>query len=158
MGSSCNDSSWDDDGSTQQLQILQSLVPNISNVMDEKSILEETRNYLERIKEETEQIEKELSQQSKDSNSSGIFGGNSSTRPLILGVETEKLTEGSFVVKMNWRKGKGVSGHVQRLIECLEVTSTSVLVTEKNAEEMFSTAFLQKNSEMTPTLYMFGQE
>ncbi|XP_077211739.1 uncharacterized protein LOC143846984 isoform X2 [Tasmannia lanceolata] len=114
MESSDTDSSSDDDKIAttkliQQLQILQSLVPNIKQ-MDEISILEETRNYLQRIKEETEQIEKELSQRSEDPISSAKFDGESSTQSRVLGVETEKATERTFVIKMSWKEGKGRDG------------------------------------------------
>ncbi|XP_058074280.1 uncharacterized protein LOC131223019 [Magnolia sinica] len=128
----------------EQLQILKSLIPNITQT-DERTILEGTRDYLQRIHQDTDQIERELLQQSQGSSSLG------SQRDHILGVETEKLMEGRFVIKVRWRKGPGMAGHVQRVIDLLDVKMTSIVVNDQNAEEMLTTAFVKVKKEMQMT-------
>ncbi|XP_058079688.1 uncharacterized protein LOC131227874 [Magnolia sinica] len=156
IGSSQNGSSSEDseesvggDGNAgrrvaEQLQILKSLIPNIKQT-DERSIVEETRDYLQRIHHDTDQIERELLQQSQGSSSLG------SQRYYILGVETEKLMEGRFVIKIRWRKGPGVAGHMQRVIDLLDVKMISVEVNDQNAEEMLTTAFVKVKKDMQMT-------
>ncbi|XP_042486624.1 uncharacterized protein LOC122066863 [Macadamia integrifolia] len=144
----------------QQLQILQSLIPN-SNQTDSRSIIEDASDYLRRIHEEIEKAEKELSSQRSEGDigsSSGtrmIHNGSSSTSstaPHILRVETEKVG-GGFVVKMIWKKGPEVAGHVQRLIESLELVQLEVkmnsinLKDNNNPHEMITTAFLEVMDE-----------
>ncbi|XP_068653126.1 transcription factor FER-LIKE IRON DEFICIENCY-INDUCED TRANSCRIPTION FACTOR-like isoform X2 [Aristolochia californica] len=142
MAFSGTDSSSDDDleGSpsrvAEQLRTLQTLVPNI-NQRDERSILEDTRKYLRRIQKETGQIERELSQ----SSTSG-----ESERPRIIRVETEKVAERRFAVKIVWRRGAGIAGRVQQVIECLDIQMISVVINETKPEEMLSTAFVKEKS------------
>ncbi|XP_068649191.1 uncharacterized protein [Aristolochia californica] len=142
-----SDSSSDDDleGSpsrvARQLQTLQTLVPNI-NQREERSILEDTCEYLKRIHAESEQIEKELSQ----SSTSGEGG-----RPRIIRVETEKVVGRRFVVKIVWTRGAGIAGAVQRVIECLDVQTISVVVNETKPGEMLSTSFVKVKKGMTTT-------
>ncbi|XP_042501924.1 transcription factor bHLH28-like [Macadamia integrifolia] len=137
----------------QQLQILQSLIPN-SNKTDSRSILEDAYDYLQRIHQEMEQIEKELSQRSEDQ--SGSLSGmshsscsNPSLAPKILRVVTEKLLEGRFVVKINSKKGPGVASQVQQVFESLEldVKMTSISVQERNPYEMLITAMVEVTKE-----------
>ncbi|XP_042478420.1 uncharacterized protein LOC122059599 isoform X1 [Macadamia integrifolia] len=147
----------------QQLQILQSLIPN-STQTDARSILEDASDYLLRINQEIEKTEKELSQRTEgDGSSSGRGTGINATTtttpvPHILRhvscklkqVETEKLMGNRFVVKIIWKKGAGVAAHVQRVIESLElkVKMTSInIVDEKNPHEMITTVFLEAMNE-----------
>lgn len=55
--------------------------------------------------------------------------------------------EGRFVVKMEWRKRDGIGGHVQRVIEGLDLRMISIVVNEKNPDVMSSTAFLEVISQ-----------
>ncbi|XP_042478939.1 uncharacterized protein LOC122059920 isoform X2 [Macadamia integrifolia] len=139
----------------QQLQILQSLIPN-STQTDARSILEDASDYLLRINQEIEKTEKELSQRTEgDGSSSGRGTGINATTtttpvPHILRVETEKLMGNRFVVKIIWKKGAGAAGHVQRVIESseLKVKMTSInIVDEKNPHEMITTVFLEVMNE-----------
>lgn len=54
--------------------------------------------------------------------------------------------EGRFVVKMKWRKREGLGGHVQRVIEGLDVKIISVVVNVKGPDVMSSTAFVEVTS------------
>ncbi|RWR73467.1 transcription factor FER-LIKE IRON DEFICIENCY-INDUCED TRANSCRIPTION FACTOR-like protein [Cinnamomum micranthum f. kanehirae] len=128
----------------QQIEALQSLIPN-STGTDERSILEETRDYLLRLHRESEEIEKELAAAPSSSRSQGEE--DASQGPHILQVETEELMEGRFVVKMEWRKRDGVGGHVQRVIEGLDLRMISIVVNEKNPDVMSSTAFVEVISQ-----------
>ncbi|KAG9456163.1 hypothetical protein H6P81_000671 [Aristolochia fimbriata] len=147
-GSEGSSSEDDLDGSpsrvARQLRTLTTLVPNI-NQRDEMSILEDTCEYLRRIQAETEQIERELSPQGSTSGTQGA------ARPRIIRVETERVAERRFVVKMVWRRGAGVAGHVQRVIERLDVQMISVVVNETRPEEMLSTAFVKVKKGMRTT-------
>lgn len=62
-------------------------------------------------------------------------------------VETEELMEGRFVVKMEWSKRDGIGGHVQRVIEGLDLRMISIVVYEKNPDVMSSTAFVEVISQ-----------
>ncbi|KAF6164158.1 hypothetical protein GIB67_010128 [Kingdonia uniflora] len=138
-------SSSEEDATTQahQLQILQTMIPNITKT-DKRSILEETRAYLQSIHAETKQIETELLQQPYNIPSSSVSENNGTTPgPKIRKVEIEKVMEGRFVVKISWRRGLGVAGHVQHVLECLDdIDMTSIVVNEDDPDDMLTTAFV----------------
>ncbi|XXG48071.1 hypothetical protein AAC387_Pa02g2608 [Persea americana] len=134
----------------EQIEALQALIPN-STGTDERSILEETRDYLLRIHRESEEIEKELSAAAAPSSSRSQGEEDASQGPHILQVETEELMEGRFVVKMEWRKRDGIGGHVQRVIEGLDLRMISIVVNEKNPDVMSSTTFLEVKNEIRMT-------
>ncbi|MQM22214.1 hypothetical protein Taro_055263 [Colocasia esculenta] len=57
---------------------------------------------------------------------------------------------GSFVVKVGWRRGEtgGGAGHVQRVLESLALSTTSVTVQQTDtAGEMLTTAFVEVERE-----------
>ncbi|RZC50255.1 hypothetical protein C5167_018670 [Papaver somniferum] len=131
---------------SQQLQTLQSMIPNIPGTADDRSILEAAHGYIQRIHEETESIEKELLQRrrsttTRGSSSSSLVG----VRPKILSMEIDDLMiEGRFVVKISWRRGFSENGLVQRVLEdCLNVTMTSILDEDNNPDCMLTTAFVK---------------
>ncbi|KAF9614373.1 hypothetical protein IFM89_018272 [Coptis chinensis] len=129
---------------TQQLQRLQSLIPN-SSKNDTISILEEARDYIQSIHQETEIITKELSQRSLDNlspSSSSQSSDPNLQRAQIQKVEVEKLMDRRFVVKISWRGGHGGTD-VQRVIECLDVKMTSIAPRQTDSDEMLSTAFIK---------------
>ncbi|KAK9099011.1 hypothetical protein Syun_026056 [Stephania yunnanensis] len=134
--------------SQQQLQMLQSLVPNIMNTRDERTILEATHDYLRRIREETERIQKELSSPGRVHES-----GSATQRSQITNVEVEELWERRFVVKVSWRREyAGAAGNVQRVIECLDakIKMVSIAVGEgADPTLMLTTAFIKSNRAET---------
>uniref|UniRef100_A0A1D1XPI7 Transcription factor bHLH35 n=1 Tax=Anthurium amnicola TaxID=1678845 RepID=A0A1D1XPI7_9ARAE len=116
----------------RQLQALRALIPN-STQTDERSILEDTRRYLQGIYEEMNRLEREVPQ------------GPTDDRPRILHVETEHLAGDKFVVKIGWKRGgtTGGGGHVQRVLESLDLTTTCVTVHQTNPGQMLTTAFVE---------------
>ncbi|KAJ4970159.1 hypothetical protein NE237_003258 [Protea cynaroides] len=121
-----------------------------------RSILEDASGYLERIHQEMEQIEKELSKRSEDNGRSSSGGSCSGPDPApkILRMETEKLVEGSFMVKIISMKGPNiVAAQVQRVFESLEldVKTTSISVQENNPYEMLTTSLVEVNKVMPMT-------
>ncbi|KAI3942007.1 hypothetical protein MKX01_030730 [Papaver californicum] len=137
-----------DNNLSQQLQTLQSMIPNISSTADKRSILEATHDYIRRIHEETESIEKELLQRRRRSTTTTPICSSSSLigeRPKILSMEIDDLMmEGRFVVKISWRRGFSENGHVQRVVEdCLNITMTSILLDDNSPDCMLTTAFVK---------------
>ncbi|KAK9130946.1 hypothetical protein Sjap_011433 [Stephania japonica] len=140
---------------SQQLQMLQSLVPNITNTRDERTILEATHDYLGRIHEETERIQKELSSMQPSSSTNNPESlprrthesGSATQRSQITNVEVEEHWEGRFIVKVTWRREyAGAAGNVQRVIERLDAKIKMVsIAVEESADPtlMLTTAFIK---------------
>ncbi|KAK9138026.1 hypothetical protein Sjap_008620 [Stephania japonica] len=121
---------------SQQLLALRALVPNITK-MDKRSVLVDALNYLRSIQEETSRLVKELKQ--LDSASIGIETKKDHNGSQI---ETEKIEDRRFVVKMSCKGGGiGVGGDVLHVFESLgfEITYSTMqrLKPNETNAEMF---------------------
>ncbi|KAK1314176.1 Transcription factor FER-LIKE IRON DEFICIENCY-INDUCED TRANSCRIPTION FACTOR [Acorus calamus] len=127
---------------SQQLISLRSLVPNITK-MDKRSVLVDALAYLKSIHEETARLQAELEEKMTDAPqeekvAEALEGrrtvvkgsGNKKSRhkSQILEIDTEKIEDRRFVVKMTCRGGSGVGGEVLRAVESLgfDITYTSL--------------------------------
>ncbi|KAK1291000.1 Transcription factor FER-LIKE IRON DEFICIENCY-INDUCED TRANSCRIPTION FACTOR [Acorus calamus] len=128
---------------SQQLISLRSLVPNITK-MDKRSVLVDALAYLKSIHEETARLQAELKEKTTDAPSEekvaeealegrrttvkGSCNKKSMHKSQILEIDTEKIEDRRFVVKMTCRGGSGVGGEVLRAVESLgfDITYTSL--------------------------------
>ncbi|KAK9160226.1 hypothetical protein Syun_006567 [Stephania yunnanensis] len=145
---------------SQQLLALRALVPNITK-MDKRSVLVDALNYLRSIQEETGRLVKELKQREfkqpklsinqRDRHPSlriescripsVLAYASSRSRAQITKIETEKIEDRRFVVKMTYKGGVGVGGDVLHVFESLgfEITYSTMqqLKPHETNTEMF---------------------
>ncbi|KAK1266403.1 Transcription factor FER-LIKE IRON DEFICIENCY-INDUCED TRANSCRIPTION FACTOR [Acorus gramineus] len=128
---------------SKQLISLRSLVPNITK-MDKRSVLVDALAYLKSIHEETACLQAELMEKTTDAPPEekvveealegrrmavkGSGKKKSGHKAHILEIDTEKIEDRRFVVKMTCRGGSGVGGEVLRAVESLgfDITYTSL--------------------------------
>ncbi|KAJ8640834.1 hypothetical protein MRB53_017528 [Persea americana] len=157
---------------SQQLLSLRALVPNITK-MDKRSVLVDALAYLRSIHEETARIQKELKESpssvSKFNHNLEPFPNNTTDTVLpsrlfappprryskpksqILEIDTEKIEDRRFVVKITSKGGAGVGGEVLRVIESLGFEITYTALDQIKPMHVLTTVFIRvrKQGRMT---------
>ncbi|XP_058074281.1 transcription factor FER-LIKE IRON DEFICIENCY-INDUCED TRANSCRIPTION FACTOR-like [Magnolia sinica] len=153
---------------SQQLLALRSLVPNITK-MDKRSVLVDALAYLRGIQEETVRIETELKEgpsfyhdKSSNSNDNNTLGStlppqitltpkSRKTKAQILEIDTERIEDRRFVVKITCKGGPGVGGEVLRVIESLGFEITYIALEQIKPMHVLTTVFIRarKQGRMT---------
>ncbi|XP_010249626.1 PREDICTED: transcription factor FER-LIKE IRON DEFICIENCY-INDUCED TRANSCRIPTION FACTOR-like [Nelumbo nucifera] len=132
---------------SQQLLALRALVPNITK-MDKRSVLVDALSYLKGIHEEIARLQKGVKQQQQPKTLNNLpetwpdnptsiprtrrrgsaSNATSRTKPHIIEMETEKMEDRRFIVKITCKGGSGAGGEVLRVMESLgfEITYTSL--------------------------------
>ncbi|KAF9612741.1 hypothetical protein IFM89_003751 [Coptis chinensis] len=162
---------------SQQLLALRALVPNITKAMaigvqmDKRSVLVDALSYLKNIHEETERLQKELKEQqqrprlsdlreSSQDNPSGTqriprtsAAAVATTKPKaqITEIDTEKIEDKRFVVKIICKGGSGVGSDVLRVFESLDFEITYTSLQQLQPQEVLVTIFIRvrKQGKMT---------
>nr|DAD35594.1 TPA_asm: hypothetical protein HUJ06_006234 [Nelumbo nucifera] len=148
---------------SQQLLALRSLVPNITK-MDKRSVLVDALSYLKGIHEETAQLQKELKQQQPPSlinlpetwpdnpipnprNRRGS-ASNITSRPKtkIIEMETEKMEDRRYVVKITCKGSTGVGGEILRVVESLGFEITYTALERIKPQLLLTTVFVRVSS------------
>ncbi|KAK9102778.1 hypothetical protein Sjap_020032 [Stephania japonica] len=155
---------------SQQLLALRALVPNITK-MDKRSVLVDALNYLRSIQEETERLVKELKEQQFKQPRlninqvdphprlqiefsrfpSVLLYASSKSRAQITEIETEKIEDRRFVVKITCKGSVGVGGDVLRVMESLGFEITYAAMQQLKPHETNTTTFIRvrKPGKMT---------
>ncbi|KAK9102780.1 hypothetical protein Sjap_020034 [Stephania japonica] len=164
---------------SQQLLALRALVPNITK-MDKRSVLVDALNYLRSIHEETARLQKEVKQQqnqqqhhqkqprlisdikeSCQDNPAGTLRVVPRTaapppsalkpKPQITEIDTERIEDRRFVVKIACKGSGGVGGDVLRVIESMGWEITNATVLQISSQEILATIFIKvrKPGKMT---------
>ncbi|KAK9148568.1 hypothetical protein Scep_007325 [Stephania cephalantha] len=157
---------------SRQLLALRALVPNITK-MDKRSVLVDALNYLKSIHEETARLQKEVKQQHqkqprlindiKESCQDNLAGtlrvrrtvapppSAPKSKPQITEIDTEKIEDRRFVVKIACKGSGGVGGDVLRVIESMGWEITNATVLQISSQEILATIFIKvrKPGKMT---------
>ncbi|KAG9456162.1 hypothetical protein H6P81_000670 [Aristolochia fimbriata] len=143
---------------SQQLLALRALVPNITK-MDKRSVLVDALAYLRSIHEETARIQAELKERARGSTGEPT-GDNDRPDPnepqktlappriakpkaQILEIDTEKIEERRFVVKMTCKGESGVGAEVLRVIESLGFEITYTAIEQLKPQHVLTTVFIR---------------
>ncbi|XP_068653528.1 transcription factor FER-LIKE IRON DEFICIENCY-INDUCED TRANSCRIPTION FACTOR-like [Aristolochia californica] len=141
---------------SQQLLALRALVPNITK-MDKRSVLVDALAYLRSIHEETARIQAELKERARSSREP--CGDNDPdpnqpqltpapariTKPKakILEVDTEKIEERRFVVKIICKGESGVGAEVLRVMESIGFEITYTAIEQLKPQHVLTTVFIR---------------
>ncbi|PIA64824.1 hypothetical protein AQUCO_00100352v1 [Aquilegia coerulea] len=152
---------------SQQLLSLRAIVPNITK-MDKRSVLVDALSYLRNIHEETEKLQKDLKAQqprpklsdlreSSQDNPSGTLRIPRTSvalpkpRAQITEIDTEKIEDKRFVVKITCKGGNGVGTDILRVFESLDFEITYTALQQLQPQEVLVTIFVRvrKQGKMT---------
>ncbi|XP_068649190.1 transcription factor BHLH6-like [Aristolochia californica] len=141
---------------SQQLLALRALVPNITK-MDKRSVLVDALAYLRSIHEETARIQADLKERVR--NSREPCGDNDpdpnqpqirhaparliKPKAQILEIDTEKIEERRFVVKIICKGESGVGAEVLRVIESLGFEITYTAIEQLKPQHVLTTVFIR---------------
>ncbi|PIA41780.1 hypothetical protein AQUCO_02200304v1 [Aquilegia coerulea] len=158
---------------SKQLLSLRSLVPNITK-MDKRSVLVDALSYLRKIREETENLEKEIKEHqtssgpklsdlretSQDPLSAGTLGiprtaSASVTYPKpkaqITEIDTEKIEDKRFIVKITCKGGVGVGSDVLRVFESMDFEITYAALQQLQPQVVLVTIFVRVKKQWKMT-------
>ncbi|KAK1312647.1 hypothetical protein QJS10_CPA07g00819 [Acorus calamus] len=136
--------------------------------MDKRSVLVDALAYLKSIHEETARLQAEMKEKTGSALPEGKAeeawrrrtttafkrgGGHKSSKPKaqILEIDTEKIEDRRFVVKITCKEGLGVGGEVLRVIESLGFEITYTSLDQIKPQHVLTTVFvrIKKPGRMT---------